>query len=125
MKRTKIIYWISTILFAGLMAFTAVPDLLVLPDAKKFMDALGYPAYFTPFIGWAKVLGCIAILIPGFYRVKEWAYAGLFFDLIGAVYSNIAEFGVNSSMLFMALPFILGILSYVYYHKQLKETPQL
>jgi uncharacterized membrane protein YphA (DoxX/SURF4 family) len=125
MKRTKIIYWISTILFAGLMAFTAVPDILVLPDAKKFMDALGYPAYFTPFIGWAKVLGCIAILIPGFYRVKEWAYAGLFFDLIGAVYSNIAEFGVNSSMLFMALPFILGILSYVYYHKQLKETPQL
>lgn len=89
------------------------------------MSALGYPAYFTPFIGWAKVLGCIALLIPGFSRVKEWAYAGLFFDLIGAVYSNIATFGVNLSMLFMALPIILGILSYIYFHKRLKGATQV
>ncbi|MEO7802447.1 MAG: DoxX family protein [Ginsengibacter sp.] len=124
MKKINTLYWIFTILFAGFMIFTAVPDILVLPDAEKFMDALGYPAYFTPFIGWAKILGSIAILFPGFNRIKEWAYAGLFFDLIGAVYSNVATFGVNSSMLFMAIPFILGILSYVYYHKRLKETSQ-
>lgn len=125
MKKINVLYWVFTILFAGLMIFTAVPDVLVLPDAQKFMSALGYPAYFTPFIGWAKILGCIALLIPGFSRVKEWAYAGLFFDLIGAVYSNIATFGVNSSMLFMALPIILGILSYIYFHKRLKGATQV
>jgi uncharacterized membrane protein YphA (DoxX/SURF4 family) len=69
------------------MAFTAVPDALMSADAVKFMDQLGYPHYFIPFIGVAKILGCIAIAIPGYYRIKEWAYAGLFFDLAGAIYS--------------------------------------
>ncbi len=118
MKRTKILYWVFTGLFAGFMLFTAIPDVLVMPDAVKFMDSLGYPKYFTPFIGVAKILGAIALLIPGFPRIKEWAYAGLFFDLIGATYSQAAAFGYNPSMSFMLLPFALGILSYIFYHKK-------
>jgi hypothetical protein len=114
MKRTNTLYWIFTGLFAALMAFTAIPDILMSADAVKFITHLGYPRYFIPFIGVAKILGSVAILIPGFPRVKEWAYAGLFFDLIGAAYSNLAVDGLNTSMLFMLLPFALGILSYYF-----------
>jgi DoxX-like protein len=71
MKKIKIIYWIITGLFAAFMLFTAIPDIIMDPEAIKFMTALGYPLYFIPFIGVAKVLGAIAILIPGFPRIKE------------------------------------------------------
>jgi hypothetical protein len=117
MKTTKTLYWIFTGLFTAFMAFTAIPDVLMAEDAVKFMTNLGYPEYFIAFIGIAKLLGCIAILIPGYPRIKEWAYAGLFFDLIGATYSQIATAGFLPQISFMLLPFILGILSYAYYHK--------
>ncbi len=73
------------------MIFSAIPDLMVTPQAVDIVSTqLGYPEYFIRFIGIAKLLGAIAILIPGYSRLKEWAYAGLFFDLIGATYSSIA-----------------------------------
>ncbi len=117
MKTIKIIFWTTTILFAVFMTFTAVPDVTLAKEAVDWMRKLGYPDYFTPFIGYAKILGSIAIVIPGFYRVKEWAYAGLFFDLIGATYSNVTVFGADGSLIFMALPTAIGIASYIYYHK--------
>lgn len=119
MKRTKILYWVFTILFAGFMLFTALPDLLKSKDAMNFIEGLGYPDYFVPFLGFAKILGSIAILIPGFPRIKEWAYAGLAFDLIGAVYSVLAVAGWNSGILFMILPISLLVLSYIWHHKLL------
>ena len=126
MKKIKIIYWIVTVLFAAFMIFTSVPDILMAPDAVTFLNHLGYPNYFIPFIGVAKVLGCIAILVPGFPRIKEWAYAGLAFDLIGATYSAIATDGFQPSISFMLLPILLCGLSYFLYHKktdlQLKTT---
>lgn len=117
MKKTKIIYWTTTALFAAFMIFTAIPDVMMVPDAVTFMNHLGYPNYFIPFIGVAKILGSIAILIPGFPRIKEWAYAGLAFDLVGAVYSVIAVEGINSAMLFMVLPFGFFVVSYIYNSK--------
>lgn len=117
MKITKIIFWIITILFAGLMIFSSVSNVTMAKEAVDFMAKLGYPKYFIPFIGVAKILGSVAILIPGYYRIKEWAYAGLFFDLIGATYSLISVFGVDSSLLFMALAIGLGTASYLLYHK--------
>jgi len=57
------------------------------------------------------------ILIPGLFRLKEWAYAGLAIDLVGATYSNICVEGWQIGMLFMLLPFLLGTLSYIYYRK--------
>jgi di/tricarboxylate transporter len=123
MKKTKTIYWIVTIIFSLFMAFTAIPDVMLTPEAVTFMKKLGYPDYFTVFIGVAKILGCIAIIIPGYYRVKEWAYAGLFFDLIGAIYSIIFTHGVDASLLFMALPVVIGALSYIYYHKVYEARP--
>src|ERR1700761_2503932 len=117
MKKTKIFYWVFTGLFAALMLFSAVPDILVVPDAVTFMSQLGYPKYIIPFLGVAKLLGAIAILIPGFPRIKEWAYAGLFFDLAGATYSGIARNGFQPGVLFMLLPFGLLFLSYGFYHR--------
>lgn len=117
MKATKIIYWTSTILFAGFMAFTAIPDILMSEDAVAFIVTLGYPKYFIPFIGVAKVLGSVALLVPSFKGIKEWAYAGLFYDLIAAVYSIIMIAGFNSGMIMMALIFAVGITSYIFNRK--------
>jgi hypothetical protein len=99
------------------MAFTAVPDAMLVSDAVKFMQHLGFPNYFTAFIGVAKILGAIAILIPGLQKIKEWAYAGLFFDLIGATWSIGSKDGISPSLSFMFLPMIVGAVSYYYWHK--------
>lgn len=117
MKKDKRIYWICTSLFAAFMAFSAIPDILQQKEAVDFILQLGYPAYFIPFIGVAKLLGCIAIVVPGFPKIREWAYAGLTFDLIGAVYSNIMQNGWDNGMLTMIPIFGVLILSYIYNQK--------
>jgi hypothetical protein len=119
MKKTNIIYWTVTILFAAFMLFSAIPDILLTPEAKAFMGNLGYPDYFTRFIGILKLLGVIAILVPGYPKIKEWAYAGFFFDLIGATYSQIAHDGFMVPVLFMLVPIIFCIVSYIYFHKRM------
>jgi hypothetical protein len=60
-------------------------------------------------------------LVPGFPRIKEWAYAGLFFDLTGAVYSGLMTGGFQLPMLIMLVPYGLGALSYIYHHKRLQK----
>jgi hypothetical protein len=122
MKSTKTIYWISTGLFAAFMIFSAVPDIIMMDDAVKFMTHLGYPKYFIPFIGYAKILGSIAILIPGFKKIKEWAYAGLVFDLLGAVYSNISTDGFQAGMLVILVIFAVVITSYIFNQKVYGKT---
>ena len=118
MKKVKIIYWIATILFALMMLASAIPDVISSEMAVKGMhEDLGYPLYFIPFIGVAKILGAIAILVPGFPRLKEWAYAGLFYDLIGATFSIYATGIRGANLGFMLLPVLLGVLSYVFYRK--------
>ena len=103
------------------MIFSAIPDVLSNDDAVKLMHGtLGYPLYIIPFIGVAKLFGAIALLIPGFPRIKEWAYAGLIFDLVGAAYSLMMNGGGTQAAGFMSLFILLGALSYVFYHKKLK-----
>ena len=102
------------------MIGSAIPDILRSPVAVKGITDLGYPVYFIPFIGVAKLLGGIAILLPGIGRLKEWAYAGLTFDLIAATYSLIATGQPIGSSAFMILPLALAAGSYVYYHKKRK-----
>ena len=122
MKKTKVIYWIVTGIFAAFMLFSAIPDILLVPDAVTMITGLGYPRYIIPFLGVAKLLGVIAILIPGYSRIKEWAYAGLFFDLIGATYSAIAKEGFQLPMLFMVLPVSFLFLSYFLWHRVFNHT---
>jgi hypothetical protein len=120
-KTTNLIYWISTIIFAGLMIFSAVGGLQPSKDAIQLMhDFLGYPVYFIQFISIAKLIGSIVILIPGLYRIKEWAYAGLFFDLVSAIYSGVAASGKFDPMMITMLLWILpGVLSYYFWHKKI------
>lgn len=121
MKKTKVLYWVFTGLFSAMMVGSAIPDIILDPIAVKGMhEDLGYPIYFIPFIGVVKVLGVIAILIPGFRTLKEWAYAGLIFDLIGATFSIIAVGKDTTAWLPMFLPLSLAFASYVFYHKKLK-----
>ena len=123
MKKINIAYWIVTILFAGFMLFSAIPDAMLNDDAIKFMNGvLHYPDYFTRFIGIAKILGVIGILVPGFPRLKEWAYAGLAFDLIGAVYSITVVAGVGGGTFFMLLVIAFCFASYILYHKKQKAV---
>ena len=120
MKKTNIYYWILTVLFAGFMIFSAIPDMLCIQQAIDFITKLGYPVYFIPFIGVAKLLGSIAILIPGYPRIKEWAYAGLIYDLIAAMYSSMATGETPSNYLPMLIFIALAFASYFLYHKKLK-----
>ena len=121
MKKINTYYWIVTGLFSALMIFSSIPDILNTADALKFMSSLGYPPYLTPFIGVAKVLGAIAILIPGYPRIKEWAYAGLVFDLIGASYS-VMSVSHDPQGLFMLVFVGAAFASYFLYHKKLKAA---
>jgi uncharacterized membrane protein YphA (DoxX/SURF4 family) len=89
-KRNKIIYWIFTIWLSLGMLSTGIVQLLRLKEETEMMTVLGYPLYFLTIIGVWKILGVIAILVPKFPLVKEWAYAGFFFVASGAVFSHIA-----------------------------------
>lgn len=118
MRKTKFFYWLTTGIFAAFMLLSAFPDIMIVPDAVTFMTHLGYPHYFIPFIGVAKLLGVIAILVPGFPRLKEWAYAGLAFDLIGATYSQLATDGFQPAVFVMLLPLAFLVLSYILHQKK-------
>ncbi len=117
MKKLKITFWIVTALFSAFMVFSSVPNILKTVESMEFFRNLGYPDYIVPFLGVAKFLGIIAILIPGYPRIKEWAYAGFFFELVGAVYSLIAKDGFQPSLSFMILPIGFLIWSYILFHK--------
>ncbi len=121
MKKTKIAYWIFTGLLVASMLMSSITSILRLPSSVAMISSrLGYPIYVIPFLGIAKLLATVVILIPGFPRVKEWAYAGITFDLIGATYSQIALGDSHGMWLFMIIWFIPLIGSYIYYHKKMK-----
>ena len=90
MKTHTTARWIVTGLMASLMLLSAVPDVLRIPNAVAVFEHLGYPPYLLVFLGTAKILGVAAVLAPGIQRAKEWAFAGLTFDLIGALYSHLS-----------------------------------
>lgn len=90
MKAQRWIGWTVTGLAAALMLPSAVPDVLRIPDAMSVFRHLGYPPYLLMFLGTAKILGVVTMLVPGVPKIKEWAFAGLFFDLVGALYSHLS-----------------------------------
>jgi hypothetical protein len=109
-KRDRIIYWISTAWLALGMLSTGIVQLLHVEEEVDFIIRLGYPHYFLTILGIWKLLGVVALLIPRFPILKEWAYAGFFFAMSGAVFSHIA-FGnpigeTGPSLLLLALTII-------------------
>ena len=123
MKKTKIIYWILTGLMSLGLGLGAVFNAMSSKESVELIhDHLGFPTYLVPFVGVAKLLAIIAILIPGFPRLKEWAYAGLVFDLVGAMYAHISIGAPASEWapLFVLIAFIAG--SYIFHHKLLSAS---
>jgi len=88
-KRNKIIYWIATIWLSLGMVSSGVVQLIHMKEEVDLMTHLGYPLYFLTIIGVWKMLGVITVLIPKFPLVKEWAYAGFFIAMTGAVISHV------------------------------------
>jgi len=90
-KRNKIIYWIATVWLALGMVSTGIVQLIKLKEeVDKTTLHLGYPVYFLTIIGVWKLLGAVAVLIPKSGLLKEWAYAGFFFVMTGAIFSHFA-----------------------------------
>src|ERR1051325_2475745 len=90
-KKTKIIiYWIATIWLSLGMVSTGLIQLLNVKDEVDNITRLGYPVYFLTLIGVWKILGVVAVLVPKFAVLKEWAYAGFFFAMSGAAFSRVA-----------------------------------
>jgi hypothetical protein len=121
MKTTNILYWVFTIIFAALMIFSSVDNVAVGKDSVALItNMLHFPEYMIPFLGVAKILGVIGILIPQLPRwMKEWSYAGLFFDLTGATFAVISvSGGFQAQHLGMLMFFVPGILSYIWFHKK-------
>jgi uncharacterized membrane protein YphA (DoxX/SURF4 family) len=121
MKSTKIAYWVFTILLVVLMLFSAIASLRPNPDGIALMKHIGYPYSILTLLSIAKILGVIAILVPGFPRLKEWAYAGFTFDLVGAIFASLAigDPISQSFPIFVGLIFVFG--SYIFYHKRMRS----
>jgi uncharacterized membrane protein YphA (DoxX/SURF4 family) len=90
-KSKAIGYWVTTGIIALLIGSGGIMQVMRLPDAVAGIARLGYPLYFIVLLGVWKVLGTLAILAPRLPRLKEWAYAGIFFDLTGASVSHAAS----------------------------------
>lgn len=121
MKRVNIWYWIVTGLFAAFMLLSGIQNAMATPESVKLITTdLGFPQYFSTFIGVAKILGVIAILLPNLRRLKEWAYAGLFFDLFGATYAIIMTMGFEPfSFIVMLVLMAFLFISYYLWHKKI------
>jgi len=112
MKTTKAIYWISTVLFAAVFALTGILYLIHSPQMVTKLALLGYPPYMLAILGTAKILGAIALVVPKFPRLKEWAYAGFVFDFLGAIWSHIAVQGIGRSAAVVLIPLAIITISY-------------
>jgi DoxX-like family len=123
MKKIRIFYWITTGLLLLMMAFSSISSLASRAQSVAFFNTINMPSYLISFLSVAKLLGVIAILVPGYPRLKEWAYAGLTFDLIGAVYCNYAVGKPTGEWLPILIFVALAFASYFLYHKKL--SPQL
>jgi DoxX-like family len=84
MKLKSISYWVVTAMLAFFIGSGGAAELAHVPGNVQGLVQLGYPVYFATIIGFWKVLGAVAILVPRFPRLKEWAYAGIFFNMTGA-----------------------------------------
>jgi len=118
MKTAKILFWVFTILLIVMMLFSAYGGLFTPEQTKAFAKNIGFPAYLFQLLAIAKILGSITLLMPGFKRLKEWAYAGFTFDLIGASDIFINNHAPVAQWLpFIGAGFIFIIGSYYFYRK--------
>jgi uncharacterized membrane protein YphA (DoxX/SURF4 family) len=102
------IYWVTTALLAIELVLGGLWDVLRVPQVHVIFDRLGYPPYFLVILGIWKLLGAVAVIVPRFPRLKEWAYAGVVFDLTGALASNLAS-GVTDTGTLAYVLLMMGV----------------
>jgi uncharacterized membrane protein YphA (DoxX/SURF4 family) len=119
MRAKKIIYWVATIWLALGMGATGIQQILhmqvegaISPPGVEGIVHLGYPVYVLTIIGFWKLLGVVALLIPGLVLLKEWTYAGFFFLLTGAAYSHIAVNDPAKELIPSLLLLVLTVVSW-------------
>ena len=100
-------YWVCTGLVVFFIGSGGLAYVMRVPDVVKGVVALGFPVYFVVLLGIWKVLGSIAILVPGFPLIKEWAYAGIMIDLTGAAVASLATGG---AWWHVAAPLVIAVL---------------
>jgi uncharacterized membrane protein YphA (DoxX/SURF4 family) len=113
-KRNRIIYWIATLWLALGMVSTGIVQLMKMEQETTMFTRLGYPFYLLTIIGVWKLLGVAAVLIPKFPLVKEWAYAGFFFVMSGAVISHLAVGDAAKELFGPVLLIVLTIVSWYF-----------
>jgi hypothetical protein len=102
------LYWVVTALVALAFVVPGVLNLARAPHIAHDMATLGYPPYFMTILGAWKLLGAVAIVLPRSPRLKEWAYAGMIFDLTGAAASR-AAMGHGAAMILVPLVIAVGV----------------
>ncbi len=125
-KRSRIIYWIATIWLSLGMVSTGIVQLIPLEEEAEKMTQLGYPLYFLTIIGTWKLLGVLAILLPRLPLIKEWAYAGFFFLMSGAILTHLAVYDDPSTFFGPSLLILLTLFSWYLRpsDRQLQTRPQ-
>ncbi|MEZ5012692.1 MAG: DoxX family protein [Chitinophagales bacterium] len=116
-KRNRIIYWIATVWLCLGMVSTGSAQLRHVqkgPGATEMMTHLGYPVYMLTMLGLLKVAAAVALLIPRFPLIKEWAYAGCFFLMFGAIWSHIAVGDTVAELIPALLLIVLTIVSWYF-----------
>jgi uncharacterized membrane protein YphA (DoxX/SURF4 family) len=111
-KRNRIIYWIATVWLALGMLSTGIVQLSMAKDEVDLITQLGYPVYILTIIGVWKVLGVVAVLIPRFPLLKEWAYAGFFFVATGGILSHLATGNSMGKIFPLILLLVLTVVSW-------------
>lgn len=119
MKRINLFYWILTGLLVPALAIGSIMAIIGNPGSVEVVTSLGYPAYLASFLGIARILALVAIFTPKVPRLQEWAYAGLVFDIIGAVYSQIAMGNPFTHSIFPTVLLAITLGSYYLHHKRL------
>lgn len=121
-KRNRIIYWVATLWLALGMTATGIVQFLKVKEEVDMMNHLGYPAYFLTLLGIWKILGVIAVLISKFPLLKEWAYAGFFFAMSGAVFSHLAAGDASITLFGPVLLLLLTVTSWYFRPLERKIT---
>jgi uncharacterized membrane protein YphA (DoxX/SURF4 family) len=118
MTARRILFFVITASMIALIVLSSVPDLLRLPQAEAIFAHLGYPPYLLRFLGTAKALAVVAILVPGLPRLKEWAFAGLLIDVTGALFSHLSVGDAPAAWMPAAIGLVLVTGSYVAYRME-------
>ncbi len=116
-KAKKIIYWVATLWLALGMVSTGSVQLFRAKEGAGGLDSvvqLGYPVYILTILAVWKLLGVVAVLVPKFPLVKEWAYAGFFFAMSGAIVSHIASGNAITELLPALLLLLLTLTSWYF-----------